>query len=50
VFEQPDTDVVKARTTHVLEALGTKFPKAAADLARRGADGVLESVEGGGAS
>ncbi|MGA5521131.1 IS256 family transposase, partial [Streptomyces pseudogriseolus] len=32
VFEQPDTDAVKAQMTHVLDALEAKFPKAAAHL------------------
>lgn len=31
-FEQPDTDAVKARMRHVLDALEAKFPKAAAHL------------------
>ncbi|QOV34565.1 IS256 family transposase [Streptomyces ferrugineus] len=32
VFEQPDTDAVKAQMQHVLDALEAKFPKAAAHL------------------
>ncbi|OIJ93246.1 hypothetical protein BIV24_12000 [Streptomyces colonosanans] len=32
IFEQPDTDAVKARMRHVLDALEAKFPKAAAHL------------------
>ncbi len=32
VFEQPDTDAVKAQMRHVLDALEAKFPKAAAHL------------------
>ncbi len=32
VFEQPDTDAVKAQMAHVLDALEAKFPKAAAHL------------------
>lgn len=33
VFEQPDTDAVQAQMRHVLDALETKFPKAAAPSA-----------------
>ncbi|WP_435865826.1 transposase [Streptomyces virginiae] len=33
VFEQPDTDAVRARMRHVLDALEVKFAKAAAHLA-----------------
>ncbi|MDX2675119.1 IS256 family transposase [Streptomyces sp. NY05-11A] len=32
VFEQPDTDAVKAQMRHVLDALEAKFPKTAAHL------------------
>jgi transposase-like protein len=32
VFEQPDTDAVRAQMRHVLDALEAKFPKAAAHL------------------
>ncbi|WRZ87948.1 IS256 family transposase [Streptomyces sp. NBC_01007] len=32
VFEQPDTDAVKAQVRHVLDALEDKFPKAAGHL------------------
>jgi hypothetical protein len=32
VFEQPDTDAVKAQMRHVLDSLEAKFPKAAAHL------------------
>ncbi|MFF7975705.1 transposase [Streptomyces sp. NPDC007905] len=32
VFEQPDAEAVKARMRHVLDALETKFPKAAEHL------------------
>jgi transposase-like protein len=32
VFEQPDTDAVKAQMRHVLDALEAKFPKSAAHL------------------
>lgn len=32
IFEQPDTDAVRAQMAHVLDALEAKFPKAAAHL------------------
>ncbi len=38
VFEQPDTDAVQAQMRHVLDALETKFPKAAEHLDTAQAD------------